>query len=97
MGFGLLNEAGQANPEAILLGLMTFMKTLKRLIMLEDYIPGFKENALPRRDTRTRPKSCLVSADPDWCDRWTLRRSFQYIGEDTCPEVSSQEEGYWLR
>ena len=40
----LLDEAGQANPDAILLGLVTFAKTLIRFTMLGDHLQlgGFK-------------------------------------------------------
>ena len=36
-GTCLLNETGQTNSDAVFQGLMTFAKTLKRLVMLKNY------------------------------------------------------------
>ena len=47
----LLDEAGQANPDAILLGLVTFASTLTRFTMLGDHLqlPAFKGSNLAKK------------------------------------------------
>ena len=47
----LLDEAGQANPDAVLLGLVTYSPTLKRFTMLGDYfqLKPFKGSLLAQR------------------------------------------------
>ena len=47
----LLDEAGQANPDAVLLGLVTFAATLTRFTMLGDHLqlPAFKGSNLAKK------------------------------------------------
>ena len=47
----ILDEAGQANADAILLGLVTFARSLKRFIMVGDHLqlPGFTGSDLARK------------------------------------------------
>ena len=51
----LLDEAGQANPDAVLLGLVTFASTLKGLTMLGDYkqLPPFRGSDLAKKVYKT--------------------------------------------
>lgn len=82
-GTWLLDEAGQANPDAVLLGLVTFANTLQRFIMLGDHcqLPAYKGSDLAKT-SKVYGTSFLES----FCKRGFLYvlLNYQFRALDSC-------------